>query len=93
MEMFYCRELVGQSSHVGAMDFSQDGRFLVSGGGDKIVRLWSLKNLNPLNRNSLPIEMNTKHESVIVSLTMSPDNHRIFSGGIDKNIIIHDVST
>ena len=91
--MFYCRDLVGQSSHVGAMDFSQDGRFLVSGGGDKIVRLWSLNNLNPLNRTSLPNEMNTKHESVVISLTMSPDSRRIFSGGIDKKIIIHDVAT
>jgi WD40 repeat protein len=75
------------------MDFSQDGNFLVYGGGDKTVRLWSLKNRNPLNRNPLPIAMDMKHESVVVSLTMSPDSRRIFSGGIDKKIIIHDAAT
>lgn len=80
MELFYCRELVDQSSHVGAIDFShQDGGFLVSVGGDQIVRLWSLKNnLNPMNRIALPIEMSTKQGSVVVSLTMSPDSRMFY---------------
>ena len=90
--LFRYQELTGHTDNIRAMDFSDDGAHLVSGGGDKTVRLWSLNQGRDGGRiNST--EMETKHQDQVRCLAFSPDNNRIFSGSDDNKIFIHDTHT
>ena len=86
-QLFRSQELTGHTGSIIAMEFSDDGTLLVAGGKDKTVRLWYL-NQGHGERNST--EMEAKHELNVTCLAFSPDNHRIFSGGLDKKVLIHD---
>ena len=90
LQLFHCRELQGHTNSIWAMEFSGDGAFLISGGSDETVRLWSL-NQGRNEENS--VVMKTKQKMGVRCLAFSPDNKRIFSGGEDKTILIHDTQT
>ena len=93
---FHCKDLLGHSRYVETVEFSDDGTLLASGGLDKIVRLWPISNKAEVERGHIPIapiEMETRHDSVVYSLAFAPDNRRIFSDGSDSKILIHDVET
>ena len=77
------------------MEFSGDGRFLVSGAVDNTVRLWSLfqGTEGSESTSSLVHQMKTKHDVPVLCVAISSDNNRIFSGGYDSNVFIHDAKT
>jgi WD40 repeat protein len=93
-QRFHCRNLTGHTSGVVGLEFSKDGTLLVSGGYDKIVRLWPISSVT---RNEqcpiIPIEMKTRHVSHVYSLAITSDNRRLFSGGAGGKVFIHDVAT
>ena len=89
-QLFRCRELTGHTGDIFSMKFSDDGSLLVSGGLDKTVRLWSL-NQGRDQWNSMVME--AKHSHQVTCLAFSPDNCRIFSGGHDNKVFIHDTNT
>ena len=85
---------MGHTDSILAMEFSTDGSFIVSGGADKNVRLWSL--LNDTNEETQATEVNqmmTKHESAVYCGAISSDSSRILSGGIDSKLFVHDART
>ena len=86
-QLFRFQDLTGHTDFIAAMEFSEDGIHLISGGGDKTVRLWSLDQGRG-EWNSTAME--TKHDDSIRCLAFSSDNQRIFSGGWDKKVLIHD---
>ena len=90
-------DLLGHSRVVNALEFSDDGTLLASGGFDKIVRLWPISRQGEAGRgrNSIiaPIEMETRHASNVNCLAFAPDNRRLFSGGTGGKIFIHAVET
>ena len=88
-QLFRYQELTGHTDLIWAIEFSDDGAHLVSGGGDSTVRLWSL-NQGRSGWNST--EMETK-QTEVVCLAFSPDSQRIFSGGYDEKVLIHDTYT
>ena len=89
-QLFRYQELTGHTEYIRAIEFSDDGTHLVSGGRDNTVRLWS----HDEGRDEWnSIEMETKHEDNVTCLAISPDNRRIFSGGLDKKVLIHDTTT
>ena len=90
-QLFQFRELTGHTDSINAMEFSDDGTLLVSGGRDKTVRLWSLNQGRDGEWNSTAKE--TMHTHNINCLVISPDNRRIFSGGYDKKVLVHDTNT
>ena len=88
------RDCVGHTDGIVTMEFSGDGRFLVSGGADKSVRLWSLSQGTEGGDSSIKgHQMKTKHDNFVLCLAISSDNSRIFSGGRDSKVLIHDAKT
>ena len=79
---------MGNDYRISTVEFSDDGALLASGGSDNIVRLW------PISQNPVAsIQMETRHSSLVYSLAFAPDNRRLFSGGLDGKIFIHDAQT
>jgi len=63
-----------------ALDFLSDGSFLVSGGDDKCVRLWNIREiLGSVNISSIPMQMETEHGDLgVTCVAVSPNNRSIF---------------
>ena len=90
-QLFHSQELTaGHTATVYALECSTDGTLMISGGRDRTVRLWSL---NQGRGGWNPTEMETKHDEPIRCLAFSPDNNRIFSGGLGKKAFIDDAQT
>jgi mitogen-activated protein kinase organizer 1 len=66
---------------------SADGSYALSGGQDRIVRLW-----NP-HKGSLVMEYSGAHGYEIADIAVSFDNSRFASVGADKPIFLWDVAT
>ena len=93
-QLFQSRDLPGHTGNIYTMEFSGDGRFLVSGGGDKSVRLWSLsQGTEGVDSPSKGHQMKTKHDNFVFCVAISSNNSRTFSGGDDSKVLIHDAKT
>jgi len=69
--------LQGHKAIVTSATFSSDGKLLVSGGQDKILRIWDASNL---------IRILYGHEADIKSVAFSPDGQTIASGSADDTV-------
>lgn len=69
--------LTGHTATVTCVALSPDGAFAVSGGMDSTLRIWSLKDHQPLKR-TIPA-----HSNVVWSVAWTPDGQRIISAGAD----------
>ena len=58
--------------------FSPDGKRVVSGGSDGIVRVWDLKTKKQ--------EQKFEHGDEVFSVAFSPDNKKVVSSGRDKTV-------
>ncbi|XP_066154685.1 DDB1- and CUL4-associated factor 5 [Euwallacea fornicatus] len=106
---FYRKDLVAHYGCVNAIEFSEEGELLVSGGDDRRVLLWNISdavfekgvNLTTVDtepksdgsRNKSPISMKRTHNSNIFCVAFDSKNERIFSGGNDDQVIIHEVDS
>ena len=93
---FHCKDLLDPHEGIKTVEFSDDGTLLASGSCDNIVRLWPINNEAEFGRGHnfmAPIQMETRHASSVYTLAFTPDNRRLFSGGFDGRIFIHDVQT
>ena len=78
-----------QTSHaayVQCLDCSRDGRWLVSGGRDATIRLWSLKTLQLAH-------VLRGHENTIYGLQFSRDSKRLVSASFDRTSRIWDIES
>ncbi len=77
------------TGHIGAVwkaVFSADGKYIVSGGEDNIVRLWDAA-------TSKEIRQFKGHTDGLYAVAISPDSKVIASGGEDKTVRLWNVQT
>ncbi|KAH6892512.1 chromatin associated protein [Thelonectria olida] len=78
-------KLEGHTSDIYSIDFSQDGRMIVSGSGDKTVRLWDVGTGN----NTLTFAV----EDSVASVAFSPEMQLIASGAVNGCIWVWETRT
>ncbi|XP_076379030.1 uncharacterized protein LOC143259660 [Megalopta genalis] len=82
------------SSHYGcvnAIEFSNQGDLLVSGGDDRRVLLWKVE--QAVHGLGKPAVMKAQHISNIFCLGYDSSKTKIFSAGNDDQVIVHDLRT
>ncbi|XP_033733769.1 DDB1- and CUL4-associated factor 5-like [Pecten maximus] len=88
----YRRDLKEHYGCVNAIEFSHDGgEWIASGGDDRRVLLWNVQ--KALDHIGKPAFMKGEHNSNIFCLAFDYENKKIFSGGNDEQVIVHDIST
>ncbi|RWS03316.1 DDB1- and CUL4-associated factor 5-like protein [Dinothrombium tinctorium] len=87
----YKKDLYSHYGCVNAIEFSNNGQCLVSGGDDRRVLLWDVeKAISGIGKPSI---MKGEHNSNIFCLGFNLNNTRLFSAGNDEQVIIHDAIT
>ncbi|XP_044599118.1 DDB1- and CUL4-associated factor 5 isoform X1 [Cotesia glomerata] len=90
-ENLYRKDLMSHYGCVNAIEFSKEGHLLVSGGDDRRVLLWKVD--QALQGLDKPKAMKAQHNSNIFCLGYDSSNSKIFSGGNDDQVIVHDLTT
>ncbi|KAM4541059.1 DDB1- and CUL4-associated factor 5 [Fundulus diaphanus] len=86
----YKKNLEGHFGCVNAIEFSNNGgEWLVSGGDDRRVLLWDME--KAIHSHSKPVKLKGEHLSNIFCLAFDSTNTKVFSGGNDEQVILHDV--
>ncbi|XP_057716100.1 DDB1- and CUL4-associated factor 5 isoform X2 [Corythoichthys intestinalis] len=86
----YKKDLLGHFGCVNAIEFSNNGgEWLVSGGDDRRVLLWHME--EALHSRAKPLKLKGEHLSNIFCLAFDSSNKKVFSGGNDEQVILHDV--
>ncbi|PFH53402.1 hypothetical protein AMATHDRAFT_55347 [Amanita thiersii Skay4041] len=84
----YSRKLHGHTSCVNALTFSRDGRFLVSGGDDLVLRLWDFHQEDLTTSRSTCVGPRGN----VFTIAVSASNRFIYSGGTDETVLKYDIS-
>jgi len=87
------KDLLAHFGCVNAVEFSAEGSLLVSGGDDRRVLLWQVDKAITDNVKYNPVAMEAEHRSNIFCLGFDSNNTRLFSGGNDEQVIVHDMIT
>ncbi|XP_074646656.1 DDB1- and CUL4-associated factor 5-like [Tubulanus polymorphus] len=96
--MYRCKNLFKKDlkAHFGcvnAIEFSHtSGELMASGGDDRRVLLWNVEDAVS-SKVPTPVDMKGQHHSNIFTLAFDHENRRIFSGGNDEQVVVHDMST
>ncbi|XP_070775938.1 DDB1- and CUL4-associated factor 5 isoform X1 [Enoplosus armatus] len=86
----YKKDMLGHFGCVNAIEFSNNGgEWLVSGGDDRRVLLWHME--QAIHARSKPVKLKGEHLSNIFCLAFDSTNKKVFSGGNDEQVILHDV--
>ncbi|XP_033639278.1 DDB1- and CUL4-associated factor 5-like [Asterias rubens] len=86
----YNRNLVGHFGCVNAIEFSnKGGQFLASGGDDRRILLWNIQ--EALSLDSRFEVMKGEHHSNVFSLAFDSQNTKLYSGGNDDQVLVHDI--
>lgn len=85
-QFFLERRIMAHLGGVHSINFSSDGKWIVSGGKDNLVRVWE----TATGKQLLQLE---GHTDWVRSVQFSPDNRLILSAGNDKTCRIWELST
>merc|ERR1712166_1383984 len=80
------RQLLGHEGEVYSVDYSSDGRFVVSGSYDNTVRIWDVD-------TGECMKILKGHTDWVNGVSFSPNNQYVVSGSKDKTVRIWDVDT
>jgi len=78
--------LLGHGDWVGSIAFSPDGKRIISGSGDKTIKVWDAV-------TGAEVMTLRGHGNMVNSAAFSPDGKRIVSGSADKTIKVWDAAT
>ena len=74
----------GHTDYVNAVAVTPDGQHIISGSGDRLVKVWSVAT------KSLVSTCRRAHrlvdEEYVIAVAAMPDGQRILSGGVDKTV-------
>ncbi|CAL1684031.1 unnamed protein product [Lasius platythorax] len=90
-ENLYRKDLLSHYGCVNAIEFSNQGDLLVSGGDDRRVLLWKVE--QAIRGIGKPTVMKGQHVSNIFCLGYDSSKTKIFSAGNDDQVIVHDLRT
>jgi WD40 repeat protein len=80
-------KFLGHTDPVTSVDFSSDGKYVVSGSQDNTIYIWDAETGEVVTG---PFE---GHKDEVTSVAFSPDGKHVASGSWDKTICIWDVQT
>lgn len=80
----------GHQQEIYSLDFSQDGRLIVSGSGDKTARIW---NMDDSSSKVLTINDDPNTDAGVTSVAISPSGHLVAAGSLDSIVRLWDVAT
>ena len=80
----------GHEQGIYSLDYSHDGAFIVSGSGDKTVRIWDM---NTRESKLLSIDDDPNVDAGVTSVAISPDARFVAAGSLDTIVRIWDVAT
>jgi hypothetical protein len=80
------RHFQGDLSLVVSLAFSPDGRYVLAGGADAIIRLWDVQRGKEIRRLE-------GHSNIVRSVAFSPNSRYALSGSNDKSVWLWDVQT
>ena len=75
------RVLTEHSSVILSLDFSRDGRHLVSGSWDNMARVWDVASGKCLH-------VFEGHEKAVHDVALSPDGRRVLTGSFDRTALV-----
>ena len=84
--------LIGHDAAVNTAKFTNDNKFLVTGGDDNQILVWNLKKAITSGGEILPIKL-SGHKGKIVDLKFSIKNNLLFSASWDGKIGIWNLNT
>ncbi|XP_067012561.1 DDB1- and CUL4-associated factor 5 [Anabrus simplex] len=87
----YRKDLLAHYGCVNAIEFSNKGELLVSGGDDRRVLIWNVE--QAVHGVCKPAAMRAQHTSNIFCLGFDSINSKVFSAGNDDQVIVHDTLT
>ncbi|XP_012286907.1 DDB1- and CUL4-associated factor 5 isoform X2 [Orussus abietinus] len=90
-ENLFRKDLLSHYGCVNAIEFSNQGDLLVSGGDDRRVLLWKVE--SAIQGTGKPAVMKAQHVSNIFCLGYDSSKTKIFSAGNDDQVIVHDLRT
>lgn len=81
----------GHEQDIYSLEFSRDGRVLVSGSGDRTARIWDWQNTRCLHE--LRINDADQQDLGVTSVATSPDSRLVAAGSLDKVVRVWDAVT
>uniref|UniRef100_A0A8D0L1Y8 DDB1- and CUL4-associated factor 5 n=1 Tax=Sphenodon punctatus TaxID=8508 RepID=A0A8D0L1Y8_SPHPU len=82
----YKKDLLGHFGCVSAIEWRP-----VAGGDDRRVLLWHME--QAIHSRVKPVQLKGEHHSNIFCLAFNSGNTRVFSGGNDEQVLLHDVES
>jgi WD40 repeat protein len=76
----------GHKDSVEAVDFSPDGRYIISGSADGTLKLWDVA-------TGKGIRTFTGHNALVAGVAFSPDGRTVVSGSMDNTMKIWEIET
>lgn len=80
----------GHQQEIYSLDFSKDGRLIVSGSGDRTARIWDM---DSGSQKILEINEPDGVDAGVTSVAISPDGRLVAAGSLDTVVRIWDVAT
>jgi general transcriptional corepressor TUP1 len=83
----------GHQQEIYSLDFSQDGRLIVSGSGDRTTRIWDMADTTNCKVFTITDVIDHNTDAGVTSVAISPSTALVAAGSLDNIIRIWDVQT